>query len=415
MFGLLIFFIGLVTAVSNPFINETMETGKIKIKRGEIFYWFFGPRNNDTNAPIVMWLTGGPGCSSSTALFFENGPYNIKDDAKNLTGNPYSWNDKTYLLFVDQPVGTGFSTQKNFVVNEQQIREDMAEFIKGFMEGHKNISNNEFYVTGESYAGHYVPAIGAYFAKNNIVSIKGVAIGNGLVSPYYQYAEYANYAYEHKKLNGVTRSLSNIGFYICQGLIYTKLWPLAQLVCQMNLMFIMGITFYPFFNPYNIEIKCEFPPLCYNFSRVSTFLNNKDIQTTLKVDKTYQDCNMIVHTFLLADWWFDFADDVRYMLDEKKLKVMVYSGDLDFVCNWRGGEAWVNQFNWTKTKEFKEQKYKNWNETYSNWHGKDNPAEYKILQNLSFIRVIDAGHMVPMDKPQFSLDMLNEFVFRGIK
>ena len=55
-----------------------------------------------------MWLTGGPGCASEVALFYENGPYAFSADGT-LESNPYSWNEISNLLFVDQPIGTGFS------------------------------------------------------------------------------------------------------------------------------------------------------------------------------------------------------------------------------------------------------------------------------------------------------------------
>lgn len=73
-----------------------------------MFYWLFRSRRSPSTDPVVMWLTGGPGCSSETALFFENGPFSINDDLS-LKNNTYSWNDVATVVYVDQPVGTGFS------------------------------------------------------------------------------------------------------------------------------------------------------------------------------------------------------------------------------------------------------------------------------------------------------------------
>jgi len=72
---------------------------------------------------LVLWLTGGPGCASEVALFFENGPYTINDDLT-LKQNPYSWNRVSNLLYVDQPVGTGFSKAAkitHYDTNEEAI------------------------------------------------------------------------------------------------------------------------------------------------------------------------------------------------------------------------------------------------------------------------------------------------------
>jgi cathepsin A (carboxypeptidase C) len=73
-----------------------------------MFYWLFKSRGNPDTDPLVLWLTGGPGCASEVALFYENGPYTINPDLS-LKSNPFSWNNVSNLLFVDQPIGTGFS------------------------------------------------------------------------------------------------------------------------------------------------------------------------------------------------------------------------------------------------------------------------------------------------------------------
>ncbi len=94
------------------------------------FYWFFEPATQHTTSdtPLILWLTGGPGCSSELALFFENGPYTVNSAGTGLTPNQYGWNANSYLLYVDQPGGTGFSTVKNpkgYVTNEAQVASDM--------------------------------------------------------------------------------------------------------------------------------------------------------------------------------------------------------------------------------------------------------------------------------------------------
>lgn len=82
-----------------------------------------------------MWLTGGPGCASEIALFYENGPY-MFDESANMIPNPYSWNTNANLLYVDQPVGTGFSSsgKLEYARNELDVGKDMATFFRGFLE-----------------------------------------------------------------------------------------------------------------------------------------------------------------------------------------------------------------------------------------------------------------------------------------
>ena len=87
-----------------PFINETWYSGLIDLDQNggdDMFYWWFESRNSPKDDPVVLWLTGGPGCASEIALFYENGPYAFNDDGTTLKMNPYSWNNEANLLYVD--------------------------------------------------------------------------------------------------------------------------------------------------------------------------------------------------------------------------------------------------------------------------------------------------------------------------
>jgi len=90
---------------------------------GNIFYWLFESRNQPKTDPFILWMTGGPGCSSMMALFEENGPYKVQQNLS-LSLNPYSWNNNATIVYVDQPVGTGLSTVdgfQNYVKTSQQV------------------------------------------------------------------------------------------------------------------------------------------------------------------------------------------------------------------------------------------------------------------------------------------------------
>lgn len=119
-----------------PFVNETWYSGLVTIDHSkidefkdnavdDIFYWWFESRNSTKDDPLVIWLTGGPGCASEIALFYENGPYKFEEDGKTLMGNPYSWNSNANLLYVDQPIGTGFSHANipDLDTNETEVAE----------------------------------------------------------------------------------------------------------------------------------------------------------------------------------------------------------------------------------------------------------------------------------------------------
>jgi cathepsin A (carboxypeptidase C) len=95
-----------------------------------MFYWLFSSRNDISTDPLVIWLTGGPGCSSEVAIFAENGPFSVKDDLT-LLRNEHSWNNNANMLYVDQPLGTGYSKGKliDYARSEATIAKDFLLFL----------------------------------------------------------------------------------------------------------------------------------------------------------------------------------------------------------------------------------------------------------------------------------------------
>jgi len=194
---------------------------------------------------------------------------------------------------------------------------------------------------------------------------------------------------------------------ICQLLIKSGIWPVAFYECQLSSTTVLGNPLAPAFNIYDIRRKCDHPPLCYDFDNLGRFLERADVKAELGVkDRNWSSCNMIVHTFMVGDWVTNMDYAVTNLL-KNNIQVLVYSGDKDYVCNWRGGEAWTHTLPWDKSEEFNKI-------DYSVWSVNNKPAgEYKNIDNLTFLRVYDAGHMVPMDQPSISLEMLHQLV--GIK
>ena len=86
-------------------------SGYIDLSTGakHLFYWAFESRNDPATDPVILWMTGGPGCSSEVALFGENGPCSVTPSGNDTLTNPYSWNSKASVIYIDQPAGTGFS------------------------------------------------------------------------------------------------------------------------------------------------------------------------------------------------------------------------------------------------------------------------------------------------------------------
>ncbi|KAL2557447.1 Serine carboxypeptidase-like 47 [Forsythia ovata] len=129
-------------------------------KDARMFYFFFESRNSRAD-PVVIWLTGGPGCSGELALFYENGPFHITRNMS-LAWNDFGWDKVSNLIYVDQPIGTGFSYSSHsddIRHSEDGVSNDLYDFLQAFFKEHPQYVKNDFYITGESYAGHYIPAL----------------------------------------------------------------------------------------------------------------------------------------------------------------------------------------------------------------------------------------------------------------
>lgn len=192
-------------------------SGYFKLNRtydAHMFFFYFEARENPDTAPVTLWHTGGPGCSSELAVFYENGPWSINDDLS-LSETKYGWDRASHMIYVDQPIGTGFSwseDDRDRCYDENCVADDMLDFLQAFFSVKSELQGRDFYVTGESYAGHYVPAVASRVfqaSKDGVayppINLKGFAIGNGLTYPAIQYGAYADFAAMHGLISNETR------------------------------------------------------------------------------------------------------------------------------------------------------------------------------------------------------------------
>jgi len=170
---------------------------------------FFESRVNPDEAPVILWLNGGPGCSSSTGLLFELGPCNISDNGKNTTANPYSWNSHANIIFLDQPVNVGFSyAEDGTTVSTSPVAgKDVYAFLQLFFGRFKKYSNLPFHLAAESYGGTYAPNFASEIFKQNKelqlkselsasrshINLASVILANGLTDPYTQFGSVGDY------------------------------------------------------------------------------------------------------------------------------------------------------------------------------------------------------------------------------
>ncbi|KAF9225157.1 peptidase S10 serine carboxypeptidase [Gyrodon lividus] len=176
-------------------------SGYLDITEGKhLFFWFFEFRSSPFEGPLVLWLNGGPGCSSSTGLLFELRPCSTADKGNTTIHNPYSWNTRMNMIFLDQPVGAGYSyiTDGSSVVTSPDAAKGVYAFFELFITRFPKYAKLPFYIVGESHAGRYIPHIAAEINNNNKalasdpslglvpVNLVSIMIRNGLVDPLVQ-------------------------------------------------------------------------------------------------------------------------------------------------------------------------------------------------------------------------------------
>ncbi|OIV98826.1 hypothetical protein TanjilG_08482 [Lupinus angustifolius] len=291
----------------------------------------------------------------------------------------------------DQPTGTGFS----YSSDEEDIRHDELGV------------SNDLYDYLESYVGHYITALASRVHKGNIekqgihINLKGFAIGNGLTNPTIQYSAYSDFALQRGLITKKDR-------YNLNKLILIKLkeggdsCSSAYETCTSifrNLLSIIGTNI----NFYDIRKQCE-GDLCYDFSNVDKFLNNDKVKDALGVKNLdCVSCSSTVYYAMLEDWMKNLEVDIPSLLEDG-IKLLVYAGEEDLICNWLRNYRWVRAM-----KLSGQQKFKSAPKVKFVVDG----AEAGSLTShgpLSFLKVYQAGHMVPMDQPKVSLEMLRKWM-----
>ena len=404
--------------------GSTQYTGYFEIKgtNKRYFFWFFESRESPETAPTVSWLTGGPGCSSLLALFGENGPCSVAKDVRSTNLNAYSWTNRANMFWIDQPPGAGFS-EGDADSGEAEVASDMLGFLQAFFEALPQY-NRDFFIFGESYAGHYIPAVASKLNEYNKgnpkvrIDFKGVGIGNGLTAPSEQYKWYPEMAYnsttapqvitkeEYEKMKkSVPACIESIK--MCNAFEGKNPFCFAALVvCNMALM-------KPYqdhgMNPYDMRLKCEKPPLCYDFSEIDVFLNDPIAQKKIGVNKPWESCNFAVNMQFVFDFMKNYDQLIPELLEDG-IRVLVYVGDQDYICNWIGNKEWVLNLDWEGKEKFNQQP----DEIYKTDKGEE-IGLIRSYNGLSFLQVYNAGHMVPMDQPENSLFMFNDFIFGSRK
>lgn len=185
-----------------PGLNETLSfkqySGYMPIQDGhgtEIFFWFVESQRTPSEDPVVLWMNGGPGSSSVAYGFWtEHGPFRLAEDGNGSYAPrlyDQSWNQKANVVYIEAPSGVGFSfsqdKSKYKNITDAESSMDNFRFLQQFFSVFTDFSKNDFYITAESYGGHYGPTLAEQLIDNdNDIPMKGLLIGNpGINSDWY--------------------------------------------------------------------------------------------------------------------------------------------------------------------------------------------------------------------------------------
>ena len=429
----------------------------------KMFYWHVESLSPTQGTdPLVIWTNGGPGCSGLVGFMTEQGPFRPTADG-NLTLNPHSWNHLANMVFIEQPVGVGFSVApEGELYGDGEAATDNHQFLVNFLKRYPDYAERPLYITSESYGGHYMPTLAAEIVRQNVLkNFRGFAVGNPLTSmPFRDEGEIATFA-NHQLISNPT-----FGAYLSNGCPAQWNDTVPSAACGALMETISNLT--AGLDPYALDFPVCGGPLASSrgdrralfraikrarasaSGRVGSaassyfpenytpcdmdwtmaYLNRADVQAAIHVIAAdiaplgaaapvkWASCSDAVGAgFSASDVNAPMMPVYRYLLDQTmlpKLNILVYSGDDDSVCSTPGTQEWL----WGPTLALNvTQEWAPW--TMSTFPGL--PAQtcgYHVLfdgdaagaNGLHFATVHGAGHMVPATRPSQALELFRKFL-----
>ncbi|KAF4689715.1 hypothetical protein FOZ60_001216 [Perkinsus olseni] len=309
-------------------------------------------------------------------------------------GRRYSWNTRANLLFVDQPAGAGFADGPPVTNGSFGAADDLYMALQEFLAKHTQYRGKDFYITGESYAGngHYIPAIAHKILREITrgiephIPLRGLAIGNGWMNAAIQVLDYPEMAFQSCTAPHVaTRKECE---YIRQCSVYLPV-QIPDDEYDMRITSKDGSTG---------DI---------GDARLERYLNRKDVQRKLGVCKRFKSCSDV------GDFSMDEITPTETLLPDlldAEIRVLLYDGDQDYICNWIGYEHVANEMAWPGRDAFLRAPRYEYEGADGISVGLLRSIRWKEKGMFGFFQVYRAGHLVPTEQPEAALLMINDFI-----
>ncbi|XP_042500625.1 serine carboxypeptidase-like 45 isoform X1 [Macadamia integrifolia] len=393
-----------------------------------LFYYFAEAEVDPALKPLVLWLNGGPGCSSlGVGAFSENGPFRPSGDF--LVTNEYSWNREANMLYLETPIGVGFSystdTSSYEAVGDMVTARDNLLFLQRWFAKFPEYRQRDLFITGESYAGHYVPQLAELMVqfnkKEKLFNLKGIALGNPVLEFTTDFNSRAEFFWSHGLISDSTyrifTSACNYSRYvseyyrgsvspICSRVMSQVSRETSRFVDKYDVTLDVCISSVlsqsKVLSPHQVTERID---VCVEDETVN-YLNRMDVQKALHarlvgVNK-WDVCSNILDYELLN---LEIPTiPVLGFLIKAGIPVLVYSGDQDSVIPLTGSRTLVHGLagmlglNTTVPYRvwFEGKQVGGWTQVYGNI--------------LSFATIRGASHEAPFSQPERSLVLFKAFL-----
>lgn len=428
-------------------LRQKLYSGYLKVSKTRYLRYAFVESEHDPQEdPIILWLNGGPGCSSLEGLFLENGPWKVVFKGDYLEENQNSWTQFANMLYLETPVWTGFSYGRPLVDvygSDDQTAEDNLEAVKLFFERFPHFRSNDLYLVGFSYAGVFIPTLSALLLNEEGINYQGFAIGNGLLDQNKFGSSVIQYAYGHglidrkqwlKMKRSCCQNQTDDGV-ICNLLAGTKIDSFCQSMILSNILIKAK---YNGVNPYNIYNNCErttgladalmdkkdefgwsfiYSALkidrnqiasglnavssCVKSEDLEAYLNKPSVREALNIPSKvagWKACNKLVDMGHKRQY-VSMRDQVLKTLKAGK-RGLIYNGDADLVCNFLANNWFADDLELESVSDHRPWFYQNRISGFI--------REY---EGLRVVTILGAGHYAIRDKPDEAFKMIRSFIF----
>ncbi|AGO10956.1 AaceriAFR549Wp [[Ashbya] aceris (nom. inval.)] len=410
-----------------------------------LFFWRMGEQcGKRCSDELIVWLNGGPGCSSMDGALMETGAFRVAEDGK-LYLNSGSWHTRGTMLFLDQPVGTGFSRPGRDGRLRTELSELADDFIL-FMDRYYSVfpedRRRKLVLAGESYAGQYIPYFADAVVRRNAerapeerYNLENVLIGNGWVDPDLQSLSYVPFVRSRGLFGPETRNFQDIlhDQEACQNAVnHGPAKGFSHPECESILPKLLNSIPGPggpaqqCINMYDIRLRDVFPSCGMNWPadlpNVHKFFGTPGVLEALHVDPEvagpWEECKSRVSQALTNAHSRPSVHLIPNLI-ESGVKFVFFNGDQDVICNNMGVEMLIAELRWRGHTGFS-----NTTENYD-WYHEDAERHTLVAAGVvkrdgpvTFISVFNASHMVPFDVPRISrgiIDIERYATISGVK